>query len=140
MAEAGEREAAPGQAGELVAQGAPTGLPPPEAESALEADATGQPVKKQNLESVPDLFVVDPEAKRRAEQELAYNTLKECVVELRWATNGIKGSNHKDIRDAIVTSQKEMEVSLERVLRGMDVTHGGIQYNAGQLSGGLRLK
>jgi hypothetical protein len=44
---------------------------------------TGQPAKKRNLESVPDLFVGEPEAKRRADQELAYNTLKECVVELR---------------------------------------------------------
>ena len=40
MAEAGEREVTPGQTGELVAQGAPTELPPPEAESALNADAT----------------------------------------------------------------------------------------------------
>ena len=39
---------------------------------------------------VPDMFAEQPDPKRRAEQELAYKTLKDCVVELRIATNTIE--------------------------------------------------
>ena len=44
-------------------------------------------------------------------------------------------SNQVDIRNAIVTPQEGIESGVERVLRGMDATSGGIQYYAGQLSG-----
>lgn len=91
------------------------------------------------MDTVPEVFAEEPSEKRRKEQELAYNTLKECVIELRRATNEISGiaqsmSNQVDIRNAIVTSQEGIESGLERVLRGMDATSGGIQYYAGQLS------
>ena len=39
---------------------------------------------------VPEMFAEQPDPKRRAEQELAYKTLKHCVVELRIATNTIE--------------------------------------------------
>ena len=39
---------------------------------------------------VPEMFAEQPDPKRRAEQELAYKTLKDCVVELRIATNTIE--------------------------------------------------
>lgn len=51
----------------------------------LDADAAEQPAqegssaKKRNLEMVPEMFAEQPDPKRRAEQELAYKTLKDCV-------------------------------------------------------------
>ena len=45
---------------------------------------------KGTLDTIPEFFAEEPSEKRRREQELAYSTLQECVIELRRATNGVK--------------------------------------------------
>lgn len=64
-------------------------VPPPSQVEETD-ELSEQEKKKRSLEVTPEMFADQPGAKRRAEQELAYQTLKGCVVELRVATNAVK--------------------------------------------------
>ena len=59
------------------------------AQEESEPSKEGPGEKKRGLEITPEMFIENPDAKRLREQELAYRTRKECVVELRMATNAV---------------------------------------------------
>ena len=91
---------------------------------------------------VPEMFAEQPDPKRRAEQELAYKTLKDCVVELRIATNTIE----KMAKMAQQQHEREMlpwdkKMHLEGSLRALaiicvpQVAGSTTNYYASQLGG-----
>ena len=88
------------------------------AQEESEPSKEGPGEKKRGLEITPEMFIENPDAKRLREQELAYRTLKKCVVELRMATNAVNEAarvigNHQDIGEAIGASQVSVEAQRE---------------------------
>ena len=98
--------------------------------------------RKRDLEVTPDMFIENPDVKRRREQELAYRTLKECVIEMKIASNTLKDvaqtvGNQQNVGKAIATSQESMDADMERLSQSISATGSGsgIQYYASQLGG-----
>ena len=117
---------------------------PTSAEIVLDAGAAdqsaqgGTSAKKRSLEIVPEMLADQRDSKRRAEQELAYQTLKDCVVELRIATNAIEkmakmAQHQQKTRDAAAEQEDALRGQLESIGHHLRATGGGINYYASQL-------
>ena len=80
---------------------------------------------------VPEMFAEQPDPKRRAEQELAYKTLKHCVCSgvadrhQHYRENGKDGSAATRARDATMGQEDALRGQLESIGHHLHATGGG---------------